>query len=241
MAPIVQLHHYARSESSKSECKDYKLRGIDTGPCGSNAVNYTSIVLIVLVVVSLCFAAYMKTKRSRRMLSGNVRPQPVTSRYQSQRRRQKREQQEHTHQQRLLDEHRHRRHNVPARATTDLSGQQNQLSERMTRLQQRIHSLQERQRRGNELPAAGSGVPAPGAVHLRDREGDWERYQLRSNQDITAGSVRAGSIIQRVQSSEDGCIFSATSWQQDQISEPLPKYTVVDPLANQGRAPDYVP
>lgn len=107
MTQAIRFHNNVRSESSEADCKGYKLRGIDTGPCGNSVINYTSISLIIFVVASFCFATYMKINRSKRKAPADVRPQPVINPYQNQHReRQKREQQERMIQQRLHDERR---------------------------------------------------------------------------------------------------------------------------------------
>ncbi|KAI4170075.1 MAG: hypothetical protein LQ343_005216 [Gyalolechia ehrenbergii] len=239
MSQTLRFVKEVRSESSKAECKDYKLRGIDTGPCGNSAINYTSISLIIFVVASICLAVYLKTSRARRKPSVNVRPQPVIGPYQTEHgARQKREQQERVIQQRLDDER--RRQNIPARAVTDLSGQQTQLAERLNQLQQELETaLEQQQRRGNEALADDSGLMAPDTVHLRTRERDWERYQMRSNQDIMARLEHAGSIIQRIRSNEEENQSTNTARRQHQVPESLPEYAVEDPLADQTRVPAY--
>ncbi|KAL8718795.1 MAG: hypothetical protein Q9225_004105 [Loekoesia sp. 1 TL-2023] len=239
MTQTIRFHNNVRSESSEADCKGYKLRGIDTGPCGNSVINYTSISLIIFVVVSLCLATYMKISRSKRTALADVRPQPVINPYQNQHReRQKREQQERTIQQRLHDER--RRQNIPARAVTDLSGQQTQLAERLNQLQEQLESaLQEQESRANEAVADGSGPLAPEAAHIPGREREWERYQMRSNQDIMTRLERAGSIIQRIRSNEEESRGPNTPWLQRQVSEQLPEYAAEDPLADQISAPAY--
>ncbi|KAL8941961.1 MAG: hypothetical protein Q9216_001941 [Gyalolechia sp. 2 TL-2023] len=229
----------ARSELSKADCKNYKLRGIDTGPCGNSVINYTSISLIVFIVASICLAVYLKTCRSRRKSPRKIRPQPAISPYQIEfSARQKREQQERVMQQRLDDER--RRQNIPARAVTDLSEQQTQLAEHLNQLQEELETaLQQQQRRDNETMADGSRLLAPESAHLRARERDWERYQMRSNQDIMARLEHAGSIIQRIRSNEEEHQAASTSWRQHRVSEPLPEYAFEDPLADEIRVPAY--
>ncbi|KAL8940465.1 MAG: hypothetical protein Q9211_002262 [Gyalolechia sp. 1 TL-2023] len=240
MTQTLRFTKQVRSESSKADCKGYKLRGIDTGPCGNSVITYTSISLIILVVGSICLAVYLKTRRSRSNPSGDLRPQPVISPYQTEHSaRQKREQQERVIQQRLNDER--RRQNIPARAVVDLSGQQNQLAEHLKQLQEELESaLQQQERRDKGALADGSRLVAPETVHLRARERDWERYQTRSNRDIMARLEHAGSIIQRKRSNEEESQSPNTSRRQQQVHEPLPEYAVEDPLADQTRLPAYM-
>lgn len=122
-----------------------------------------------------------------------------------------------------------------------MSGQQTQLAERLNQLQEQLESaLQEQERRANEAVADGSGPLTPEAVHLPDREREWERYQMRSNQDIMARLERAGSIIQRIRSNEEeNCWANALSLQR-QVSEQLPEYAAEDPLGDRTRAPAYM-
>ncbi|KAL9025918.1 MAG: hypothetical protein Q9196_005336 [Gyalolechia fulgens] len=248
MTQTLRFTKEVRSESSKADCKGYKLRGIDTGPCGNSVITYTSISLIILVVGSICLAVYLKTRRSRTNPSGDLRPQPVISPYQTEHSarqksehsaRQKREQQERVIQQRLNDER--RRQDIPARAVVDLSGQQNQLAEHLKQLQEELESaLQQQERQDKGALADGSRLVAPETVHLRARERDWERYQTRSNRDIMARLEHAGSIIQRKRSNEEESQSPNTSRRQQQVHETLPEYAVEDPLADQTRLPAYM-
>ncbi|KAI4184014.1 MAG: hypothetical protein L6R41_005032 [Letrouitia leprolyta] len=228
-----------RSESSKADCKGYKLRGIDTGPCGNRAINYTSISLVIFVAVSFFLAVYLKTSRSRRPNSEDVRPQPVRNPYQTEHSaRHKREQQERIIQQRL--EYERRRQRISVRAVTDLSGQQTQLAERLNRIQEQIETaLQQQERSDIEASAGSNRLVIPENVHLRSRERDWERYQMRSSQDIIAGLEHAGSIVQRIRSNKAENQSSDLSQHQHQDHEPLPEYAVEDPMTQQVRVPNH--
>lgn len=233
----LQFAKTVRSESFKANCKGYKLRGIDTGPCGNRVINYTSISLIIFVVASIALTVYLKSIRSRRRNSGDVRPQPVINLYHTEHSaRQKREQQENVIQQRL--DYERRRQNISARAVTDLSGQQIQLVERLNRIQAQIETaLQQQERRDLEGLAVGSMLEA---VHFRSRERDWDRYQIRSNQeDIIAGLEHADAIIQRIRSNEEENLSSDRSHRQHQNHEPLPEYAIEDPMAERIRVPAY--
>ncbi|KAL9595506.1 MAG: hypothetical protein Q9219_006404 [cf. Caloplaca sp. 3 TL-2023] len=238
----VRLQSQIRSENSKTNCKGYKLRGIDTGPCGNSIVNYASIALIIFVVSSLCFALYMKTFRPKPTTSADARSQPVINPYQAlDLERQKREQRERAVQQHLQDER--RRQNIPARAVTDVSSQQGQLAERLNQLQEQLGSaLRERERRDQEALANGSGPLAPEAAHLRARERHWERYQLRSVEDITAWLECADPLLQAMRSDGDESTLPRTSGRGGRRgSEPLPEYAIEDPLASQPTASSQAP
>ncbi|KAL8726606.1 MAG: hypothetical protein Q9166_006641 [cf. Caloplaca sp. 2 TL-2023] len=62
--PNLRARHDVRPEPSKPDCKGYKLRGLDTGPCGSKLVNCTSNFFIICVIAALCFAGFMNWKHA---------------------------------------------------------------------------------------------------------------------------------------------------------------------------------
>ena len=240
MTRTVRFRRNVRSDTSKADCKGHKPQGLDSGPCGNNVVNYTSIALIIFCIASLCLAVYLKTCRPRVRTRASVRPQPVVSPYHDRHtERRARTQQERVVQQRRSDECRWQ--NTPVRAITDLSGQQTQLAERLTQLQERLESARGHERRDNERAAAGTGLLTPEAVHARDRERDWEHYQRRSTEDVVTRPEHADSIVQQVRSNGEEDSRSNNPWRQHFVSEPLPKYTAEDPLTGQARAPAYAP
>ncbi|KAI4132980.1 MAG: hypothetical protein LQ338_000448 [Usnochroma carphineum] len=236
----VRVRDNAGSEASESQCEDRKLQGIDMGPCGSSAINYTSISLILFVVASLCLAVHLKTSRSRHRGPAGVRVVEVPRALQDQdEERRKRKQQAPVLQQQLDDER--PRRNVTTRVATDLSDQQTKFSRRLTELQANLGSiLQEQQRRDNEAATERSMLRTPEAAHVRDRVRDWELYQTRADRDIMARLERTGSIAQPSRLDEEER-HNGDSQRADEVPEPLPEYAAADPLACQWEAPPYTP
>lgn len=117
---------------------------------------------------------------------------------------------------------------MQARAATDLSQQQHHLASHLSQLQ----TLLEQQGRAAEALAVHTRVRTLEAAHLRDREREWEQYQLRSNQDILSGLERMGAIIHQMQSNEEGRQLDDASRLQLPMELP-PTYSADD------RAPPY--
>ncbi|KAL8807900.1 MAG: hypothetical protein Q9182_000366 [Xanthomendoza sp. 2 TL-2023] len=225
-----------REKSSKPECKGYKVRGIDTGPCGSKVVNYTAVTAIVLIFAVLCFVGFMKWKYSWDRAAKSRRTQVLRRCARDHDNGQGNEQQERVIQR--LQSDRHLQLSLTARAVTDLSEQQNQLTERLAALQQSALELQ--RRRDLHLSVNARRLRAPDVAHLRDRERNWELYQIRSNQELVTEPEYAGCIVHRVQSDQEPVHLTRPIRVYPSI-ETLPEYAAEDPLKREERCPAYWP
>ncbi|KAI4144188.1 MAG: hypothetical protein L6R39_004280 [Caloplaca ligustica] len=219
------------------DCTNHKVQVIDFGPCGDPYMNWLSISLIFLVLVAVAFPMHKMRKRSRRTGSASVRIMRVwRTRHYQRNETQGAELQAYVAPQEVQDER--RRRNITARPATDLSDQQTQLSQRLTELQVQLRSEQEH---WDDEAAAGQNNPrTPDAAYVRDRVGEWEQYQIRSDGEVIARREPEGSTDQRTRSSTEESVSSG-SWQADESPEPLPIYAAEDPLAAPRPAPIYTP
>ncbi|KAL8733417.1 MAG: hypothetical protein Q9181_003602 [Wetmoreana brouardii] len=236
---IPQTREDASLDGSKPDCKGHKA-GIDFGPCGNKSVNYIATSLIICAVVLFFVAVFLRTKCSR-VEKRAFRPTHEISsrdtRLNQQRRRRRREPQMLVPQRRIHSDS--RRQSLQARAVTDVSQQRGQLAGRLAELHSQLESaLLEQERRALEAWADRSRLRTLEAAHLRDRERDWELYQLRSNQDILARFERAGSVIHRMRSNEQENQLDITVPVQPEEDVP-PVYSAEDPLMKQNRPPPY--
>ena len=230
----VRILDRVRPKSSELGCKGYSVSGIDTGPCRSRVVSDSSIIAILCVIATLCVAGFVKLKHSWITTAAERRTRNMERQdrsYHSGRRR--RERREHNVRRHLQG----RQRDLSARTITDLSGQQLQLREHLAQLLARHESVLAQQRaQGLQASTDMSRLRTPGAAHLRDRERDWEEYQLRSNQEILAGLENTRSIIPQVFSSE-GVHYPSNVLRVQPSLETLPEYALEDPLRTQQQAP----
>ncbi|KAL8804146.1 MAG: hypothetical protein Q9223_005882 [Gallowayella weberi] len=225
-----------REKSPKPDCKGYKLHGIDTGPCGSKVVNYTAVTAIVCVIAVLCFVGFMKWKYSWDKAAESRRIQVLRWCERNHDNGRKREQQERVSQR--LQSGRHLQLSLTSRAVTDLSEQQTQLTERLAALQQ--SALEQQRIRDLHVSVNASRLPAPEVAHLRDRERDWESYQIRSNQEMVTEPEYAGLIVHRIHSDQEA-VHPTGSFRVYPSVETLPEYAAEDPLKIEERCPPYWP
>ncbi|KAL8861643.1 MAG: hypothetical protein Q9178_001844 [Gyalolechia marmorata] len=230
----VQVLDRVRPQSSKPGCKGYNVSGIGTGPCRSRVVSDPSIIAILCVIATLCVAGFVKLKHSGITTAAERRTRNLERQdwdYYSGRRR--RERREHTVRQHLQG----RQRDLSARTITDLSGQQLQLRERLAELLARHESVLAQQRAQGLQPSTDmSRLRTPEAAHLRDRERDWEQYQLRSNQEILAGLENTRLINPQVFSNE-AVHYPSNLLRVQPSLETLPEYALEDPLGTQPASP----
>ncbi|KAL8771615.1 MAG: hypothetical protein Q9209_003058 [Squamulea sp. 1 TL-2023] len=234
----VQVLHKVRPEASIVDCKGYKIRGIDTGPCGSRVVNESSIIAIICVVMICCVAGFLKFKHSS-VKDGAEGDTQVGQRrdHSHQSGRRKKERQDHVLHCARNDGRRQR--NLSARTITDLSGQQHQLREHLAEFLARHQSVLTQQRALDiQTSFDMSGLETPAAAHLGNRERDWEQYQLRSNQEIIAGLEIPRSVVCQMHSNTEANYSSSVARAQSSF-ETLPEYALEDPLNIEEQTPAY--
>ncbi|KAL9585620.1 MAG: hypothetical protein Q9203_004177 [Teloschistes exilis] len=221
----AQIHH-ARNHEDVEPAYKYER---STSPKSSliNAFGL-SIGLIICAILFVCFFAIScRTRHPKRPTSVLKRIRKAKRHCQEDVRERSMSTQEVLPTRRIIHS-RSRGPSMQARAATDLSQQQHHLASRLSQLQ----SLLEQQGRAAGALAVHTRVRTLEAAHVRDREREWEQYQLRSNQDMLSGLERMGSIIYQMQWNEEACQLGDDS--QLQLSMDLPLTYFAD-----DRAPPY--